>query len=66
VKDAYIIKFYTHKFVDYVEVEFFVPDCLTESGYKAEVSANGMAMVWKWAIPDYFVYFAMCRRCCIL
>mgnify|MGYP006178555125 CR=1 FL=1 len=54
VKDAYIIKSYTHKFVDYVEVEFYVPGCLTENGYKAELSADGMAIVWKRAIPDYF------------
>ena len=35
MKDPYIIKSYTHKFVNYVEVEFFVPGCLTKNGYKA-------------------------------
>ena len=54
IPDAYMVKYYTHKFVDYAEVEFFVPGYLTQFGYQVKLSPDGMAMIWKRAIPDYF------------
>ena len=54
IADAYMVKYYTHKFVDYAEVEFFVPGYLPQHGYQVKLSPDGMAMIWKRAIPDYF------------
>ena len=54
IMDAYMVKYYTHKFVDYAEVEFFVPGNLPLHGYQVKLSSDGMAMIWKRAIPDYF------------
>ena len=54
ITDAYMVKYYTHKFVDYAEVEFFVPGYLTQFGYQVKLSPDGMAIIWKRAIPDYF------------
>jgi hypothetical protein len=54
IVDAYMVKYYTHKFVDYAEVEFFVPGYLPLHGYQVKLSPDGMAMIWKRAIPDYF------------
>ena len=52
IADAYMVKYYTHKFVDYAEVEFFVPGYLPQHGYQVKLSPDGMAMIWKRAIPD--------------
>jgi hypothetical protein len=52
--DGYIVKYYTHKFKDYVEVEFFVNGVLPQHGYKAELSEDGMSLKWRKGIPDYF------------
>ena len=52
--DGYIVKYYTHKFKDYVEVEFFVNGVLPQQGYKVELSEDGMSLKWRKGIPDYF------------
>ena len=52
--DGYIVKPYTHRFVDYVEVDIHVAGPLPEHGYKVELCANGWSLIWRRAIPDYF------------
>ena len=52
--DPFMIKYYTHKFEDFVEVEFFVNGVLPEHGYRAELSADGMSLKWRRSIPNYF------------
>ncbi len=52
--DGYIVKPYTHRFVDYVEVDIHVAGPLPEHGYKVELCANGWSLIWRRAIPEYF------------
>jgi hypothetical protein len=52
--DGYIVKPYTHRFVDYVEVDIHVAGPLPEHAYKVELCANGWSLIWRRAIPDYF------------
>ncbi len=54
IADAYMVKYSTHKSVDYAEVEFFVSGHLPEHWYQVKLSPDGMAMIWKRALPDYF------------
>jgi hypothetical protein len=53
--DGYIVKPYTHRFVDYVEVDIHVAGPLPEHAYKVELCANGWSLIWRRAIPDYFL-----------
>jgi hypothetical protein len=52
--DPYMVKYYTHKFVDFVEVDFYVAGVLPQHGYKAELGADGMSLKWRRSIFDYF------------
>ncbi len=52
--DGYIVKPYTHRFVDFVEVNIHVAGPLSEHAYKAKLSENGMSLIRRRAIPDYF------------
>ena len=49
-----MVKYYTHKFVDFVEVDFYVAGVLPQHGYKAKLSADGMSLKWRRSIFDYF------------
>jgi len=54
-EDAYMVKAYTQKNVDFVEVDIHVAGPLREShGYKAELSPDGTCLIWRRSIPDYF------------
>jgi hypothetical protein len=52
--DGYMVKPYTQKFVDYVEVDIHVAGLLQEHGYKAELSEDGMSLIWRRAISEFF------------
>jgi len=52
--DGYIVKPYTHRFVDYVEVDIHVASPLPEHAYKVDLCENGTSLIWRRAIPDYF------------
>jgi hypothetical protein len=43
--DGYIVKPYTHRFVDYVEVDIHVAGPLPEHAYKVELCANGWSLI---------------------
>ncbi len=49
-----MVKPYTQKFVDYVEVDIHVAGPLPEHAYKAELSEDGMSLIWRRAIPEFF------------
>ncbi len=42
------------KYIDFVEVDVHVAGVLKEHVYKVELSTDGMSMIWRHAIPDYF------------
>ncbi len=48
-----MIKPYTQKNVDFVEVDVQVAGLLPEHGYKMELSEDGMSLIWRRAIPDF-------------
>jgi hypothetical protein len=52
--DGYMVKPYCQKFTDHVEVDIHVAGELKEHSYKVESSADGLALIWRRAIPDYF------------
>jgi hypothetical protein len=52
--DGYMVKPYTQKFVDYVEVDIHVAGPLPEHAYKAKLSEDGMSLIWRRAIPEFF------------
>ncbi len=49
-----MIKTYTEKFIDYVEVDIHVAGLLPEHAYKAELSEDGMSLILRRAIPEFF------------
>jgi hypothetical protein len=52
--DGYMVKPYTQKFVDYVEVDIHVAGPLPEHAYKAGLSEDGMSLIWRRVIPEFF------------
>ncbi len=52
--DGYMVKPYTQKFIDYVEVDIHVAGPLPEHAYRAELSEDGMSLIWRRAIPEFF------------
>jgi hypothetical protein len=52
--DGYIEKLYCQNFTDYVEVDIHVAGVLKEHSYKVELSTDGLNLIWRRAIPDYF------------
>ena len=52
--EGYMVKPYTHRFVDYVEVDIPVAGPLPEHAYKLELCENGKSLIWRRAIPYYF------------
>jgi hypothetical protein len=44
--DGYIVKPYTHRFIDYVEVDIHVAGPLPEHAYKVKLCANGWSLIW--------------------
>jgi len=53
--DGYVGKPYTHRFVDFVEVDIHVAGPLPEHAYKVELCENGTTLIWRRAIPDFFL-----------
>jgi hypothetical protein len=51
--DGYMVKTYTQKFVDYVEVDIHVAGSILKHGYKAKLSEDGMSLIWRRAILDF-------------
>jgi hypothetical protein len=52
--DGYMVKPYTQKFIDYVEVDIHFAGPLPEHAYKAKLSEDGMSFIWRRAIPEFF------------
>ncbi len=52
--DGYMVKPYTQKFIDYVEVDIPIAGLLPEHAYKAELSEDGMSLIWRRVIPEFF------------
>jgi hypothetical protein len=52
--DGYMVKPYTQKFVDYVEVNIHVAGPLPEHAYKAKSSEDGMSLISRRVIPEFF------------
>ena len=52
--DGYMAKPYCQKYTDFVEVGVYVAGVLKEHVYKVELSTDGLSMIWRRAIPDYF------------
>ena len=52
--DGYMVKPYCQKFTDHVEVDIHVAGVLKEHSYKVELITDGLALIWRRAIPDYF------------
>ncbi len=52
--DGYMVKPYTQKFVDYIEVDIHIAGPLPEHAYKAKLSEDGMSLIWRRAIPEFF------------
>jgi hypothetical protein len=52
--DGYMVKPYTQKFIDYVEVDIHIACLLPEHSYKAKLSDDGMSLIWRRAIPKFF------------
>jgi hypothetical protein len=54
-RDAFMmVKYYTHKFIDFVEVEFWITGMLPPTGYISRLVKDGMAMMFKRSIPTFF------------
>ena len=53
-RDAFMVKYYTHKFTDFVEVEFWITCMLPPTGYTSRLVKDGMAMMFKRSIPTFF------------
>jgi hypothetical protein len=53
-RDAFMVKYYTHKFTDFVEVEFWITGMLPPTGYVSRLVKDGMAMMFKRSIPTFF------------
>jgi hypothetical protein len=51
--DGYMVKPYTQKFVDYVEVNIHIAGLLPEHVFKAKLSEDGMSLIWRRAIPEF-------------
>jgi hypothetical protein len=52
--DGYTVKPYTHRFVEFVEVDIHVAGPLPEYAYKVELCANGWILICRRANPYYF------------
>jgi hypothetical protein len=52
--DGYMVKPYCQKCTDFVKVNIHVAGVLKEHAYKVELSTDGLSMIWRCAIPDYF------------
>jgi hypothetical protein len=52
--DGYMVKPYYQKYTNFVEVNVNVADVLEEHAYKVELSTDGLSMILRCAIPDYF------------
>ena len=52
--DGYVVKPYTHRFIDFVEVDIHVAGLLPEHAYKVDLCENGTSLIWRRAIPEYF------------
>ncbi len=52
--DGYMVKLYCQKYTNFVEVNVHVAGVLKEHGYRVELSTDGLSMIWRHAIPDYF------------
>ena len=52
--DGYIVKPYTHRFIDFVEVDIHVAGLLPEHAYKVDLCENGTSLIWRRATPEYF------------
>ncbi len=52
--DGYMVKPYCQKYTDFVEVDVHVAGVLKEHAYKVDLSTDGLRLIWRRAIPDYF------------
>jgi hypothetical protein len=52
--NAHMVKLYTQKNVDFVEVDIHVAGPLPEHGYKVDLSPDGMCLIWRRSVPNYF------------
>jgi hypothetical protein len=49
-----MVKPYCQKFTDFVEVNIYIAGVLPEHAYKLELSGDGLSMILRRAIPDFF------------
>jgi hypothetical protein len=52
--DGYMVKPYSQKYTNFVEVDVHVAGVLKKHAYKVDLSTDGLSMIWRHAIPDYF------------
>jgi hypothetical protein len=52
--DGYMAKPYCQKYTDFVEVNVHIAGVLKEHACKVELSMDGLSMIWRRAIPNYF------------
>jgi hypothetical protein len=52
--DGYMVKPYCQKYTHFVEVDVHVTGVLKEHAYKVELSTDGLSMIWRRAISNYF------------
>ncbi len=52
--DGYMVKPYFQKYTDFVEVDVHVAGVLKEHVYKVDLSTDGLSMIWRRVIPNYF------------
>ncbi len=52
--DGYMVKPYCQKYTNFVEVNVYIAGVLKEHAYKVELSTDGLSMIWRHAICNYF------------
>ncbi len=52
--DGYMVKAYCQKYTNFVKVDVHVAGVLKKHAYKVELSTDGLSMIWRHAIPNYF------------
>ncbi len=52
--DGYMVKPYCQRYTDFVKVDVHVAGMLKEHTYKVDLSMDGLRLIWRRAIPDYF------------
>ncbi len=49
-----MVKPYCQKYTDFVMINVHVAGVLKEHAYKVELSTDGLSMIWRRVIADYF------------